>query len=67
MTDFLKLGKTPMTIFDQPLYAIAKNIQWNMPEHKLVVMLGGPHTEMRFLAIIGSWHNGSGWVEILEE
>ena len=32
MTDFLNPGQTPVMIFDQPLYAIAKNIQWNMPE-----------------------------------
>ena len=71
VTDFLNPGQTPVMIFDQPLYAIAKNIQWSMPERygedKLVVMLGGLHVEMGFLVMIGSWLNGSGWVESLEE
>ena len=56
--DFLNPGQTPVMIIDQPLYAIAKNIQWNMPERygkdKLVVMLGGLHIEKGFLAMIGS-------------
>ena len=30
-------------------------------------MLGGLHIEMEFLAMIGSWLNGSGWVEILND
>ena len=29
VTDFLNPGQTPVMIFDQSLYAIAKNIQWN--------------------------------------
>ena len=49
VTDFLNPGQTPVMTF-----AIAKNIQWNMPErygeYKLVVMLGGLHIEMGFLA-----------------
>ena len=52
VTDFLYPGQTPVMIFDQPLYAVAKNIQWNMPERygedKLVVMLGGLHIEWDF-------------------
>ena len=52
VTDFLNPGQTPVMISDQSLYAIAKNIQWNMPERydedKLVVMLGGLHIEMGF-------------------
>ena len=71
VTNFLNPGETPVLVFDQPLYAIAKTIQWNMPdrfgENKFVIMLGGLHIEMGFLALIGSFVTGSGWVEALEE
>ena len=44
VTNFLNPGQTPVLVFDQPLYAIAKTIQWNMPdrfgENKFVIMLG---------------------------
>ena len=29
VTNFLNPGQTPALVFDQPLYAIAKTIQWN--------------------------------------
>ena len=71
VTNFLNPGQTSVLVFDQPLYAIAKTIQWNMPdrfgENKFVIMLGGLHIEMGFLASIGSFVTGSGWVEALEE
>ena len=44
--------------FDQPLYALAKQIQSRYPdtmgEDKLVVMLGGLHRELAVLKAIGS-------------
>ena len=71
VTNFLNPGQTTVLVFDQPLYTIAKTIQWNMPymfgENKFVIMLGGLHIEMGFLALIGSFVTGSGWVEALEE
>ena len=73
LTCFLVLnpGQTPVLAFDQPLYAIAKNIQWNLPDNfggdKFVIMMGGVHIEMGFLALMGSYLTGSGWVEALEE
>ena len=70
VTNFLNPGQTPVLVFEQPLYAIAKAIQWNMPnrfgENQFVIMLGGLHIEMGFLALIGSFVTGSGWVEALE-
>ena len=52
VTNFLNPGQTPVLMFDQPVYAIAKTIQWNMPdrfgENRLVIMLGGLHIEMGF-------------------
>ena len=45
-TEFLNLGQIPVTVCDQPLFAIAKLVQWNWPathrENFHVVMLGGP-------------------------
>ena len=41
--------------FDQPLYAVAKEIQWMWPdeygEEKFVIMFGGLHVEMAFLKV----------------
>ena len=61
--------QTPVVAFDQPLYAIAKQIQWRWPsmygEEKCVVMFGGLHIEMAALKTLGDWLQGSGWVEAL--
>ena len=50
---------------EQPLHAIAKQIQWNWPsgygEDKFVILLlvlGGLHFEMAFLATIGDLLDG---------
>ena len=55
---FLNSGRIPVVTFGQPLYAIAKQVQWNWPdqfsEDQFVVMLGGHHT-------LGDWLDGSGW------
>ena len=44
----LKPGQIPVVTLDQPLIAIAKQIQWNWPithdEELFVIMLGGLHT-----------------------
>ena len=71
VTVFLNQGQTPVMTFDQPLYAIAKTIQWTWPEQfgedKLLVMLGGLHIEMAFIGLIGSWLKDSRWIQALEE
>lgn len=55
--------------FDQPLFALAKQIQWKWPEKygedKLAVMFGGLHIEMAALKTIGDWLKGSGWAQAL--
>jgi len=42
---------------DQPLYAVAKQIQWNFPEKygekQFVIIFSGLHVEMAFLKAIG--------------
>ena len=68
-TEHLNAGQTPVLTFDQPLFALAKQIQWKWPEkygeEKLVVMFGGLHIEMAALTTIGDWLDSSGWVEAL--
>ena len=55
-------------IADQPVYAIAKQVQWLLPdEYKNVVVLMDPlHIKMAFLNAISDWLKGSGWVTIFE-
>ena len=62
----LNAGQTPVLTFDQPLFTLAKQIQWKWPdkygEEKFVVMFGGLHIEMK---TIGDWLESSGWAEAL--
>ena len=55
--------------FDQPLYALAKEIQWMNPdmigEEKLVVMLGGLHIELAALKAVRSLLLENGWTDAL--
>ena len=69
--DHLNPGQTPVLTVDQPLFALAKQIQWKWPEKygedKLVVMFGGLHIEMASLKLLGNWLEGSGWVQALTQ
>ena len=66
---FLNQGQVPVLACDQPLYTIAKEIQWNFPtvygEKKLVVMFGGFHIELAALKALGSLIEDSGWTSVL--
>ncbi len=68
---FLNPGQTPVISADQPLYALAKQIQWHWPEKygedKFVLMFGGLHIEMAALSSIGSLLKGSGWTSALTD
>ena len=70
-TDYLNPGQIPVTAFDQPLFAIAKYVQWKWPathgEHVHVIMLGGLHTEMALWRTLGDVLEGSGWTAALTE
>lgn len=63
--EYLNPGQTPVLAMDQPLFAIAKTIQWNFPathgEDKYLIMFGGLHIEIAAFKIIGDWLDGSGW------
>ena len=54
---------------DQPLFALAKTIEWDQKdsagEDDLLVMFGELHIEQAALKTIGSCLAGSGWVEVL--
>ena len=69
--EYLNPGQIPVTTFDQPLFALAKFVQWKWPdthgENKQVVMLGGLHTEMALWSTIGNLLDGSGWTTALTE
>ena len=69
--EHLNPGQAAVIAFDQPLYALAKQIQWRYPdtmgEVKLVVMLGALHIELAVLKAIGSWLLGSGWTEAVAQ
>ena len=70
-THFLNPGQTPVMAIDQPLFALAKQIQWQWPESygedKFVVMFGGYHIEMAALKVLGDLLKGSGWTGALAE
>ena len=62
-------GQTPVIAMDQPLFALAKQIQWGMPETHgedlFVVMFGALHIEMAAFKTLGELLDGSGWVSAL--
>ena len=66
---YINSAQTPVIAFDQPLFAIAKEIQWKWPEKygedKFVILFGGLHIELAALKTAGDWLAGSGWVEAL--
>ena len=55
---FLNPGQTHVICADQPLYALAKQIQWHWPEKygedKFVLVFGGLHIEMAAFSSIGN-------------
>ena len=55
----------PVIAMDQPLYALAKEIQWSSStpytEENYVVILGGLHIEMCVLKLLGVWLEKCGW------
>lgn len=55
--NYLNPSQIPVVAMDQPLYAVAKQIQWNFPEKygekQFVIMFCGLHVEMAFLKAIG--------------
>ena len=67
--EHLNPGQIPKVTFNQPLFALAKQIQWKWPqeycEEKFVIFFRGLHIEMAALKTVGEWLQGSGWVQAL--
>ncbi len=55
VVQYLNPGQVPVLAADQPLYALAKQIQWSWPstlgEDHFVMMFGGLHIEMATLKV----------------
>ena len=69
-TEHLNPGQIPVVVMDQPLFSLAKQIQWTWPhlsEEHFVVMLGALHIEMAMGNMLGKWLDGSGWSSALIE
>jgi len=70
-TEHLNPNQVPVLVVDQPLYDLAKKMQWTFPdiygEDKFLVMLGGLHIEMALWSTMGDLMRGSGWPEALKE
>ena len=68
---FLNPSQVPIIAADQPIYAVAKKVQWHWPEFygedKFVIMFGGLHIEMAALKSIGTLLRDSGWTGALVE
>ena len=62
-------GQTPVIAMDQPLFALAKQIQWQWPqthgEKKFLIMFGGLHIELAMLKTLGKWLDKSGWTTVM--
>eukprot|EP00733_Pompholyxophrys_punicea_P000080 Pompholyxophrys_punicea_v1_NODE_10_length_6905_cov_7.951686.p2 type:complete len:342 gc:universal NODE_10_length_6905_cov_7.951686:5288-4263(-) len=69
VTKFLNPEQIPVMALDQPLFALAKNLQWKFPERfsreRFVVMFGGLHIEMALISAIGDLLEGSGWTSAI--
>lgn len=70
-TNFINPQQIPVITLDQPLFALAKMVQWKWPEtlgeDKYVVMFGGLHLEMALWNTLGDLLESSGWSTALTE
>ena len=67
----LNPSQTPVITMDEPLFCIAKQLQWLLPqkygEKNLVLLLGGLHEEKALWSMLGALLKNSGWVKILSK
>ena len=65
----LNPAQVPIVTLDQPLYSLAKQVQWCWPEthgeEHVVIILGGLHIEICLLKMIGEWLQDSGWMDAI--
>lgn len=58
--------QVPVIAFDQPLFALAKQIQWELPNthgEDHLVIFGALHVELSDFKALGKWLISSGWME----
>jgi hypothetical protein len=64
VTSFLNPRQMPVMACDQPLFVLAKQIQWEWleiyGEDRFVVMFGGLHIEMAAFKLLGDLLKGTG-------
>uniref|UniRef100_A0A1X7TUM9 Uncharacterized protein n=1 Tax=Amphimedon queenslandica TaxID=400682 RepID=A0A1X7TUM9_AMPQE len=69
--EYLNPGQTPIVTFDAPLFALAKQIQWNWPQtygqNVIIAMFGGLHIEMAMWKTFRDYLESSGWTTALTE
>ena len=63
---FTNRGQTPVMVADQPLFILAKKLQWKNPqsengEESFLVILGAMQTMKMLWSASGNWLSGSGW------
>ena len=68
--NYINPGQTPVMEVDQPLFTLAKKLQWKnqgteFDEESFLVTLGAMHTEKMLWGVSGDWLDGSGWVTAL--
>ena len=68
-THYLNEGQTPIMVVDQPIYKLAKSIQFahaeTLGEDKFIVMMGAMHIEKMLYEMLGQWLDGTGWTTVL--
>jgi len=68
-TNVFNPGQIPVITFDEPLFALAKLVQWQFPatngEGHYIDMLGGLHTEMALWNVLADLLEGSGWTSLM--
>ena len=66
---YLNPGQIPVIAADQPIYSLAKQIQWEWPiqygKDKTAIMFGGLQIEMASLKSLGNLLQSSGWTSAL--
>ena len=70
-TRYLNPLQVPIMVGDQPIFYLAKKIQWLMPseygEDQFVVWPGGLHLEMAMWKLPGELLDSIGWAEIISQ
>lgn len=71
ITHYLNPGQVSVMTADQPLYALAKYVQWCWPdtlgEDHMTIIFGGLHTEMTIWKTIGDLLDGCGWATAMSD